>query len=65
MGISLLPYSTELETEAVSLIQAFWLAHNDYVMPCDEAKKDLEAWTTEGHRLYLVRKDESLCFLME
>ena len=60
MGISLLPYSTELETEAVSLIQAFWLAHNDYVMPCDEAKKDLEAWTAEGHRLYLVKKDESV-----
>lgn len=36
-------YSQEDEEKAILLIQAFWLAHNDYKMPAEEAKEDLIA----------------------
>lgn len=54
--IELAEYQGE-EEQAVSLIQGFWKAHNQYDMPPEEAREDLAAWTAQGHRLYFIRRN--------
>ena len=56
--ITLQKYSTE-EQSAKDLIRGFWLAHNDYVMPNEEAAEDLAAWTDKGHAFYFILKEET------
>ena len=56
--ITLQKYSTE-EQSAKDLIRGFWLAHNDYVMPDEEAAGDLAAWTDKGHAFYFILKEET------
>ncbi len=47
------------EEAALSLIQAFWKAHNRYDQPLEEAKEDLHSWTGEGHAFYFIEEDGS------
>lgn len=56
MEINLQKYDGQ-EEKAISLIQGFWLAHNDYVQSTEEAKEDLISWTGKGHEFYFVKKD--------
>lgn len=53
-------YSQEDKEKTILLIQAFWLAHNDYKMPAEEAKEDLIAWTAKGHTLYLIKLESEI-----
>lgn len=49
-------YEKEKDTElTISLIKGFWKAHNNYDQSTEEAKKDLDDWTKEGHQLYLIQ----------
>ena len=45
--------------ELLSLIKRFWLVHNDYVEPDEEAMEDLSSWTDEGHKVYIISKEDS------
>lgn len=56
MNITLREYSGDVSVMC-SLIRAFWLAHNDYVQPEEEALEDLSAWTQVGHKLYFICAD--------
>lgn len=56
--ITLQKYNNE-EQSAKDLIRGFWLAHNDYVMPDEEAVEDLAAWTDKGHAFYFILKEET------
>ena len=56
--ITLQKYNNE-EQSAKDLIRGFWLAHNDYVMPDEEAAEDLAAWTDKGHAFYFILKEET------
>lgn len=51
--VSLEEYQGEKEL-AVNLIQGFWLAHNNYNQPLNEAEEDLCAWTNVGHKFYFI-----------
>ncbi len=46
------------EEEAISLIQGFWLAHNNYIQPEDESRENLTAWTNQGHIFYFILFEE-------
>lgn len=59
-NIDLKIYSQEDEKTAISLIQSFWLAHNDYKMPDEEAKEDLIAWTAKEHTFYLIKLESEI-----
>ncbi len=53
----LIPYTDEADAMC-SLIQSFWLAHNGYAQPVEEAQADLAAWTADGHALYFIQENE-------
>lgn len=57
--ISLIPYDSAAEQEALALIQGFWLAHNQEQQSEAEARADLDAWTSAGHRFYFIASDET------
>ena len=58
--IRLMVYSSEFENETAYLIQSFWLAHNDYKLTLEDCKEDIDAWTLEGHILYLIKKEDQI-----
>ncbi len=61
--VKLAPYQGE-QVQAISLIQAFWKAHNGYDMQPEEAKDDLSVWTSQGHKFYFIcRNGEPVGFL--
>lgn len=58
--VQLVAYSSEYRGDALSLIQGFWLAHNQYQQTGAEAEEDLDAWTQEGHRFYFIQTEDGL-----
>ena len=58
--VQLVAYSSEYRGDALSLIQGFWLAHNQYQQTAAEAEEDLDAWTQEGHRFYFIQTEDDL-----
>lgn len=42
------------ENIALGLIKEFWKVHNQYEQNNEEALKDLNHWTSEGHKLYFI-----------
>lgn len=58
MDVDLILYSGETDV-ACSLIQKFWEEHNQSLQTPEETHDNLKAWTGEGHRLYLIRKDDN------
>ena len=56
--VQLVAYSSENRGDALSLIQGFWLAHNQYQQTAAEAEEDLDAWTQEGHRFYFIQTED-------
>ena len=57
MDVELVPYSGEVDV-ASFLIKKFWEEHNNYIQTLDESLEDLREWTKEGHRLYLISKND-------
>lgn len=56
--ISLVLYRDEKDT-VINLIMGFWKVHSNYDQSVEEALEDLQAWTKEGHKLYLIMKVDS------
>ncbi len=51
--VTLRPYEDGDEAFLLEAIPAFWRTHHANVT-AEEARKDLDAWTGEGHTLYLI-----------
>lgn len=51
--VELKAYTNEQE-QMLELIRQFWIAHNHEVLTREALLCDLEEWTKEGHRLYLI-----------
>ena len=51
--ISLRLYNKE-KKDAIHLIKNFWKVHNNYEQNDTEALKDLNIWTSEGHRFWFI-----------
>ena len=49
-------YDSSREAEVLSDIAAFWKTHYADLTP-EEAVGDLQAWTAEGHELYVILRD--------
>lgn len=56
--VQLVDYALAYRPDALSLIQGFWLAHNQYQQTEAEAQGDLDAWTQAGHRFYLIQTED-------
>ncbi len=53
MDVTLHPYQNEKDI-AVRLIRGFWKEHNGYAQSVEEAVEDLQNWTQEGHKFFLI-----------
>lgn len=56
--IHLIPYDGQKDI-AFSLIAGFWKDHNNVEMSNEELQQDLDDWTSQGHLLYLIMKDDA------
>lgn len=56
--ISLRLYNKE-KKDAIHLIKNFWKVHNNYEQNDTEALKDLNIWTSEGHRFWFICLDDT------
>ena len=56
--VQLVDYTSAYRSDALSLIQGFWLAHNQYQQTETEAQGDLDTWTQAGHRFFLIRTED-------
>ncbi|HIY58097.1 MAG TPA: GNAT family N-acetyltransferase [Candidatus Tetragenococcus pullicola] len=52
-NISLNVYSDDQDS-AIFLIQSFWKEHNGNEISIDDAKEDLQEWTSQNHRFYFI-----------
>ncbi|MDD6466611.1 MAG: GNAT family N-acetyltransferase [Erysipelotrichaceae bacterium] len=63
MDVKLVLFREETEI-AIDLIKKFWKEHSNAILNSEEAMADLNQWTKEGHRFYLINNhDRSIGFV--
>lgn len=57
MEIDLIKVNKDFKENVYTLIKDFWKEHNNIHITDEEAKKDFEEWTKEGHKLYIIKHE--------